>query len=186
MEADYNATNKIIYGHRMLQVVRKYKLMPEEIYSKKNHLADDGTLVKILFYDIIRQTRLPAGISAVDADNCYNRIAHPIAFLIFQSLGIPKDACRSIFTAIQDMKFFLRTGFGDSKEFASATGLIKTQGMRQGNGAARAGWMVDSIAMITAHKCKGHGIHLCCSITDKAILWQGPHSLMIPTWSTWT
>jgi hypothetical protein len=153
----------------MLQVVRKYKLMLEEIYSKKNCLTDDCTLVKVIFYDIVRQTRLPAGISAVDADNCYNRIAHPFASLIFQSLGVPKDACRSIFTMIQDMKFFLWMGFGDSKEFASATGSIKTQGMCQGNGLAPAGWTVDSIAVITAHKRKGHGIHLLCPITDKAI-----------------
>jgi hypothetical protein len=67
------------------------------------------------------------------------------------------------------MKFFLRTGFGDSKEFASATRSIKTRGMCQGNGAAPAGWTVDSIAMITAHKRKGHGIHLRCPITDKSI-----------------
>ncbi len=69
MEADFNMTNKIIYGHWMLQVVQKYKLMPEEIYSKKNHLANNGTLVTVLFFDIVRQTRLPVGISAVDADN---------------------------------------------------------------------------------------------------------------------
>jgi hypothetical protein len=47
-------------------VTVKYKLMPEEICSEKNRLADDGTLVKVLFYDIVRQTRLPAGISAVE------------------------------------------------------------------------------------------------------------------------
>jgi hypothetical protein len=35
VEADFNVTNKIIYGQQMLQVVREYKLMPEEIYSKK-------------------------------------------------------------------------------------------------------------------------------------------------------
>jgi hypothetical protein len=34
MEADFNATNKIIYGQQMLHQVRKYKLIPEEIYSK--------------------------------------------------------------------------------------------------------------------------------------------------------
>jgi hypothetical protein len=34
MEANFNATNKIIYGQRMLHQVRKYKLIPEEIYSK--------------------------------------------------------------------------------------------------------------------------------------------------------
>ncbi len=133
MEADFNSTNKIIYSQRMLQVVRQYKLIPEEIYSKKNQLADDETLVKVLFYDIVRQTRLPAGISAVDVDDCYNCIAHPIVSLIFQSLGVQKEACESILKTIQDIKFFLRMGFGDSREFANATGNIKTQGMCQGN-----------------------------------------------------
>jgi hypothetical protein len=169
MEADFNATNKIVYGDRMLHNVRKYKMMPEEIYSEKNRLADDGTLVKVLFYDIVRQTRLPAGISAVDADNCYDRIAHPIASLAFQALGVKKEVCESIFTTIQNMKFFLRTGYGDSTDFASATGDIKTQGMCQGNGAAPAGWTVDSIAIISAHKRKGHGIHLRSPITNKNI-----------------
>jgi hypothetical protein len=60
MEADFNATNKIIYGNRMLQTVREHGLMPEEIYSEHNRLADDGTLAKVLFYDIVRQTRRPA------------------------------------------------------------------------------------------------------------------------------
>ena len=53
MEADFNATNKVIYGIWMLSNVRKYKLMPEEVYSKRNRLADDGTLSKILYYDIV-------------------------------------------------------------------------------------------------------------------------------------
>jgi hypothetical protein len=60
IEADFNATNKIIYRQRMLQMARKYKLMPEEVFSKRNCLADDGTLIKVLFYDIVHQTRLPA------------------------------------------------------------------------------------------------------------------------------
>jgi hypothetical protein len=127
MEVDFNAINNILYGQQMLKLVRKYKLMPEAIYSKKKCFADDGTLVKILFYDIVSQTRLPAGISAVDSDNCYDRIAHLILSLLFQSLGIPMEACISIFKTIQDIKIFLWTGFGVSKEFASAEGSIKTR-----------------------------------------------------------
>jgi hypothetical protein len=49
MEADFNATNKIIYGQRMLQTARKYKLMPEEVFSKRKCLSDNGTLIKVLF-----------------------------------------------------------------------------------------------------------------------------------------
>jgi hypothetical protein len=49
MEADFNATNKIIYGNRMMEKARKYNLMPEEIFSERNRMADDGTLSKTLF-----------------------------------------------------------------------------------------------------------------------------------------
>ncbi len=167
MEADFNSTNKMIYGQWMLHTARRYKLVPEEIYSERNHLADNGTLAKVLFYNIVRQTKLPAGISAVNADNYYDWICHPIASMVFQSLGVPKPAIVSMLSTIQDMKFYLRTGFGDSKDYAGATGGVKTQGLCQGNGAAPAGWTVTSIAMIQAHKRKGHGVRLTCPITKK-------------------
>ncbi len=53
MEANFNAMNKIIYGQQMLNQARKYRLIPEEIYSERNQLADNGTLAKVLFYDIV-------------------------------------------------------------------------------------------------------------------------------------
>ncbi len=83
MEADFNATNKIVYGNRMMKNVCRFNRMPEEIFSEKNRMADDGTLCKILFYNITRQARVPAAIASVDASNCYNRIAHAIASLLF-------------------------------------------------------------------------------------------------------
>jgi hypothetical protein len=51
MEADFNTSNKIMYGVRMMQNACEHRLMPKEIYSKKNRMADDGTLTKTLFYD---------------------------------------------------------------------------------------------------------------------------------------
>jgi hypothetical protein len=67
----------------MIDNARKYNIVPEDIYSKKNHLADNGTLAKVIFYDIVLQTQRLADIPAVDMDNCYNQIAHPIASLVF-------------------------------------------------------------------------------------------------------
>jgi hypothetical protein len=49
MEADFNATNKIVYGDRLMKNVHKHNLMPEEIFSKKNRMANNGTLCKTLF-----------------------------------------------------------------------------------------------------------------------------------------
>ncbi len=92
METDFNASNKTVYGVRMLANVRKYKLKPEEVYSERNCLADDGTLSKILFFNIAHQFCCSAGLASVDADKCYDRIAHPMASMIFQAFGIPAPA----------------------------------------------------------------------------------------------
>jgi hypothetical protein len=164
-EADFNASNKIMYMVRMMKNVRDHHLMPEEIYSKKNQMADNGTLTKTLFYDVTRQARLPAAIASINASNCYDRIAHAIALLIFQAFGIPVSAVKSMMSAIENMKFFLRTGFGNSTKFAGGGICIKMQGLTQGNGASPAGWAVIGIVILNAHGKKGHGAKFICPIT---------------------
>ncbi len=149
----------------MLHQPREYKLIPEKIYSKRYRLVDNSTLAKVLFYNIAHQMRLPAGISAVDADNCYDRVAHLIVSLVFQALKVPQEATVSLLSTIQDMKFFLQTGYGDSKAYAHLTKGKKTQGLYQGNGVAPAGWTFTSITKIQAHKRKGHGVFMLCPIT---------------------
>ena len=69
-------------------------------------------------------------------------------------------------TAIQDMKYFLRTAYGDSTHCAGSTIELKFQGLCQGNGAAPAGWAVISITILDAHKRKGHGGHFVCPISN--------------------
>ena len=81
---------------------------------------------KTLFYDVTRQARVPAAIASIDASNCYDRIAHAMASLVFQAFGVPASAVDSMLSAIENMKFFLRTGFGDSTKFAGSGIRIKT------------------------------------------------------------
>jgi hypothetical protein len=139
------------------------------MYIEKNSLADDGTLAKVIFYDIVLQTQRPVGNTAVDANNCYNQIAHPIVLLVFQSMGVPITATMSMLSTTQDMKFYLRTGYGDSKKFALSTGRIKTQGLCQGNGAAQAGWTTTNITMINALKRKNYSTHLVNPISKRGL-----------------
>ncbi len=70
--------------------------------------------------------------------------------------------------AIEDMKFFLRTGFGDSRCFAGGGVQVKVQGLTQGNGASPAGWAVISIVILRAHGKKGHGATFRCPISSLA------------------
>ncbi len=169
LEADLNKADKIIYGNRMMNDIRKYHLMPEEIFSEKKRTADDGALAKILFFDRGRQLRTPSAIASVDANNCYDRIAHAIASLVFQAFGVEQSATatESMPTTIQEMRYFLRTVYGDSKRCANSTLAleVKHQGLCQGNGAAPAGWAAISITILMAHKADGHGATFVCSFT---------------------
>ncbi len=70
MEADFNASNKIIYSVRMMGQAREYNLMPDEIYSKKKCMVDNWTLTKTLFFDTVHQARALAAIASVNASNC--------------------------------------------------------------------------------------------------------------------
>ncbi len=81
--------------------------MPEEIFSKKNRMADDGTLFKTLFCIITQQAQVPATIALVDASNCYDRIVHEMASLIYQAFSVPTSAIETMLGAIENMKFFL-------------------------------------------------------------------------------
>jgi hypothetical protein len=139
MEVDFNALNKIMYRVRMMKNVCNYCLMPEEIYSKKNQMADNRMLTKTLFYDVTRQARVLAAIASIDASNCYDRIAHAMVSLVFQAFGVPASAIESMLSKIENMKFFLRTGFGDLTKFAGGGIRIKMQGLTQWNGASPAG-----------------------------------------------
>jgi len=166
MEADFNAANKIIFGQRMLDNVRQHKLMPEEIFSEKQRMAEDGILAKTLFYDISRQLRAPAALASVDAANCFDRVVHAIASLVFRAVGAQLPMTLTMLTAIQQMQFFLRTAFGDSDRAVGSRLHLSTQGFMQGNGAAPAGWTVVSIVILHAHKSHGHGASFICPVSD--------------------
>ena len=75
-------------------------------------------------------------------------------------------ASEAMLTTIQEMKFFLRTAYGDSKNFANSKIELKTQGSCQESGAAGAGWAAVFICIIQAHKQKGHGATFMCPISD--------------------
>ncbi len=84
---------------------------------------------------------------------------------------------------IENMKFLLWTGFGDSTSFVGGGISTKTQGMCQGNGASPVAWGVISICILKAHGRIGHGAKFVCPITKlekhlSAILYAGDTDLL--------
>jgi hypothetical protein len=89
-----------------------------------------------------------------------------MALLIFQAFGVPLTAVEAMLGAIENIKFFLRTGFGNSTSSVGGSISIKTQGLTQGNGASPAGWAVISICILRVHGKKGHREKFYCPITN--------------------
>ncbi len=97
----------------MMRKMQKHHLMPEEIFSEKNRMADNGSLTRKLFYNVTWQARVPVAITLVDVSSCYDSIAHAVASLVFQAFEVLVTAIESMLGVIKNMKFFLRMGFGD-------------------------------------------------------------------------
>ena len=117
METDFNSINREIYGNRMMENVRRHNYMPEEIYSERGKMVDDGSLAKVLFYDISRQSIISTAIASVNAANCYDSVTHAIASLVFHAFGVPEEAAQPMLSTIEEMKYFLRTVYKESKNF---------------------------------------------------------------------
>ena len=152
MEADFKFSNDILYDVRMMDTVRKFGLMSEDIYSEKIEWQMMEHRAKVLCFGVVRQFKLPAGLSLVEATNYYGSVAHAIAALAFRAFGVPKDVDQVMLQAIEEVKYFLRTAFGDSKKFRGSKIRLQFQGLCQENGAAPAGWAVISIVVLGAHK----------------------------------
>jgi hypothetical protein len=114
-----------------------------------------------------------------------------MASMVIQSFSDPSSAVESILTTIQNMKFYLQTGYGDSNGCAgraddSSADEKKTQQMSQGNGTAPAAWTATTIPMIATQWRRDYGDHFIAPITCQ----QG-HLIgrlfvdMIPIFSIW-
>ena len=143
LEADKNCHNREIFSTWMLNLLRDSGLIPTEQQADKQKTAEDGVLMKILKHDISRQKRAPFAQMSVDTANCYDREHNLILALMLLAVGVPIGTIIAMLYAIQSMKYFLRTGFGES---SSHMGGILCQhlmhGLCQGNRASPGCWLL--------------------------------------------
>ena len=78
---------------------------------------------------MVRHFKLPAGLSSVGATNFYDSVAHTIAALTCRAFGVPKEAVQVMLKTNEEMRYFLRTAYGDSKRFRGSKISVKFQGL---------------------------------------------------------
>lgn len=174
MEADFNFSNKLIFGSRMMDWAEEHDEIPVEIWgSRKNHHAIDVALNRGLTMDLARQKRRSATVTSADAAYCYDRVAHNIAALGCRQLSVPKEATMTTFKTIQEMQMYLQTAFGDSEDAYGGESSKPFQGVCQGNGGGPALWNADTIVVIKMMRKEGHACIIAQAISGSKIIFTG-------------
>jgi hypothetical protein len=132
------AITNFIFGQHAMHTLTESGYIPEELFSQRGSKAEDAKFDKTLMADLSRQARHPMIVTLADAAYCYDRVNHVIMSLVWLVLtngNIP--AIVATLLCLQTMKFFQRTGFGESKTFfGGPSHLLYMMGLRQGNRAA--------------------------------------------------
>ena len=119
-EADSNMFNRLLLSNRPMELAREHGIIPPKQYAERQSDGQDGAWLKRLFADISRQLRLAIAIISADAETCYDRIAHVFASLVYHAVGVAISAVMVMLLSIQHMKFYLRTGLGESMGYMTA------------------------------------------------------------------
>ena len=130
----------------MLQWAESQNQIPWEIGGSQNgHQA----------LDAFQQKQISSAVTSMDADTCYDCMAHSMISPCSQCLALAVEVITSLLLTIQLMKFFLRTAFGDSTCFYGSRQLIPLQGCCQGNGGGPVMWV--SVLIILVHQLWANG-----------------------------
>jgi hypothetical protein len=141
LEADYNWLLKLIFAKCMMNNARHKGIIPVEQFAKAGTCGSDGALCKLLTFDQSRVLHHTVALASVDLGNCYDSVAHPIASIAVQAFGVSLLMVKVMLLVMllvmqETMKFFIRSGYGDSKPPFGDSWDNQYGGLGQGSGAA--------------------------------------------------
>jgi hypothetical protein len=186
-ETNFNCYNQFVFGKVVMDDLNSIGYMPEELFSQKGSTSKDAKFDKTLMTDLYQQARHPMMVVSADAAYCYDRVNHIIMLLIWLVLtngNIPAIVTSLI--CLQTMKFFQRTGFGESKTFFGGSNYLPyMMGLGQSNRAAPPSWIQLSAVMVTVFKHFNLGAIIHNPISDVLIHSMGAFFINDTDMYTW-
>jgi hypothetical protein len=165
MHSEFNINNKKL-GRDMMSFAESCDLLaPEQFGSRKKHQSVMAALNKRLTIDVLHQRRQPGVLCSNDDKSCYDRIAHNIADISMQRMGVPLEPLTSMFLTLQKASHAISTAYGISSKINGKDRHILLHGVGQGNGAGPAIWAVISTIIIHMMCSAGHGLHIVSAIS---------------------
>ena len=140
LEAGFNWMNKIIFAMQMIGAALEKNLFPGKCFSKRGSNCISAVMTKIFICDEARIHHHNAVFEGCDFADCYDRIAHSVAGISLRAWGVPQPAINMLLETMETMRFFLRTGFGESKQSYGGMHEQRLAGYGQGNAALGPGF----------------------------------------------
>ena len=170
LEADFNWINKMIFAKRMIGMALERRLIPGECFSKRGSNCISAVMTKIFICNESRIHHHDAVLEGCDFSDCYDRIAHNVAGVSLRAWGVPQPAINILLETMETMRFFLRTGFGESKQSYGGTHEERLAGYGQGNAASGPGFTALSALIVNAYLRNGYGAQIYSSYYKRLLI----------------
>jgi hypothetical protein len=156
MEGDFNFSNKWVFGHKSINCLYDLRYIPDDRYSQQESTAEDSKFDNRLTMDLSRQFCQPLVVILADADKCYDRINHIAMSLLLRAIVGDTGADDAMLTPVKTMKFYQRTGKGDSNTYMGGRPASDPlQGLCHGNKLAPACWLMKIFTIKACYKKAG-------------------------------
>ena len=166
LEADFNQGASLHFSKRMMSNGITHRAIPPSQYAKKGNRSIEAAIVKILFFDYLRINKINGVFMAMDLENCFDRMAHPVSSLASQRLGVSSSIAKCMITTLCNMQHYIRTAYGDSDwSYGGKHEKKILQGAVQGNGAASPIFIAISCVIIAFLESKTIGVQIVSAIT---------------------
>jgi hypothetical protein len=170
-EADLNFALNIIWGYRLVRSAQKHKIFDASQYAVPGQTCHSAVWNKVLYCDLMRQTFTPGIMTDYDASAAFDRVLHAMSIITCKRIGLPHNVCMFMYHLLQNMEFYLLTGFGTSdKSFRNNEDpLLPGQGMLQGSSSAAPIYNICTDVSLTTYNKMAHSAAFTHTITGQKI-----------------
>jgi len=138
LEADMNWLLRFLWGRKLNHHARKEGVYHHSQFAVPGKLCGSAILNKVLYFDMLCQTRQCGALMDNDATAAFDRVLPALCVVTCRQLGMPKEAQRFFFRLLRQMEFTVTTSHGTSTQTYTASGNTSApgQGVIQGGGAS--------------------------------------------------
>lgn len=128
LEADMNWLLRFLWGRKLDRHAMDAGVYNEAQFASPGKLCQSAIVNKVIFFDILRQTRQYGALMDNDATAAFDRVLPALCVVTCRQLGMPKSAQRFFFRILRQIVYTMTTAHGTSIATYSASANLSVPG----------------------------------------------------------